>query len=182
MSPRRRHPTPVLDRMTPSEQTIVLAELLAAQPELAQHAERIARRELSDVDADAVAEEVASALGWLDVDQLAGRAGRVRGRGYVHENEAAYELLEEALQSYLDDLRRRIALGLREAVLQLGIGILRGLAQCRTDVGAGSILAYAGEDSVDSLADSVCTALRAAGVEVPDEELDDLPAGWGRAL
>jgi hypothetical protein len=113
------------------------------------------------------------------LDQLAGRAGRVRGRGYVHENEAAYELLEEALQSYLDDLRRRIALDLREAVLQLGIGILRGLAQCCTDVEAGSILAYAGEDSVDSLADSVCTALRDAGVEVPDEELDGLPDGWG---
>jgi hypothetical protein len=35
---------------------------------------------------------------------------------------------------------------------------------------------------VDSLADSVCTALRDAGVEVPDEELAELPEGWGRAL
>lgn len=182
MHARRRHPTPALDRLTPSEQARVLAELLADQPELLERAEGLAERQVARVDADAVAEEVESALLWIDLDELAARAGRVRGRGYVHESEAAYELLEEALQPYLDDLQRRAALKLPDAVLQLGLGILRGLAQCRTGVEDGSVVAYAGEDAVDSLAWSVSTALRDAGVEVPDEELDDLPEGWGRVM
>jgi hypothetical protein len=179
---QRRHPTPVLDRLTPAELAVVLSQLLAAQHELVEHAEHLARQQVAQVDADAVAEDVAAALRWIDVDQLAGRAGRVRGRGYVHESEAAYELLEEAVQPYLDDLQRRVALGMPEAVLGLGVGIIRGLAQCRTGVEDGSVLAYAGEDVVDELAESVSTALRDAGVDVPDEELDNLPEGWGRAL
>ena len=107
MSRPRRGPTPALDRLTTDEQGQLLGELLAARPELVSEAERLALARLATVDAGEVAEDVERMLREADANQLAYRAGRVRGRGYVHENEAASEILEELLQPELDDLTRR---------------------------------------------------------------------------
>lgn len=85
----------------------MLTELLALHPELAEDAEHIALALLMDIDADKVAESIEAELRAADLDQLASRAGRVPGRGYVHENEAAAEILEELLQPALAYLARR---------------------------------------------------------------------------
>lgn len=100
--------------------------------------------------------------------------GRVQGRGYVHENEAASEILEELLQPELDDLSRRAALGLHDAAGQLALGLLRGLANCHEDVDGGTVLAYAGPDMSDDLAWSVRDTPTKAGLKLPDEVLEDL--------
>lgn len=81
--------------------------------------------------------------------------GRVHDRGYVHENEAASELLGEQLKPYLTDLTRRAARGLTESAALLSLGLLRGLANCEPRVPDGSVLAYAGPDCPDELAWSV---------------------------
>ena len=65
---------------------------------------------VTNVDSESIADEVKTALLDLDIDQLNGRAGRQRS-GYVKPTEAAWELLEEQLQPFLDDLKRHIALG-----------------------------------------------------------------------
>ena len=110
-----------------------------------------------------MADSIEWALRDADAAQLVYRAGRVRGRGYVHENEAASEILEEVLQPDLDDLARRAALGLDDAARQIGLGLLRGLANCRAGVQDGTVLAYAGPDVTDELAWSVREALTKAG-------------------
>ena len=51
---------------------------------------------MSVLDADAVAGEVTSALVGLGIEELNGRAGYRPGMGYVHEVEAADEILDEA--------------------------------------------------------------------------------------
>lgn len=179
MSPRRSR-TPILDQLSLAERGELLAELLAKHPELTDEAEQLAQVRLATVDADAVAEDVEWALRNADVDQLSSRAGRVYGRGYVHENEAAYELLEEELEPYLTDITRRAALGLTDAARVIGLGLLRGLANCESHAEDGSLLDYAGPDVPSELALSVSTTLAESGVSLSDNDLEGLPAGWTR--
>ena len=174
MSRPRRPSTPALDRLTSGELGQLLAEVLTAHPELLDEAEHLALDNLATVDADEVAESIEWALREADADQLAHRAGRVRGRGYVHENEAAREILQELLQPELDDIARRAALGLHDATRHIALGLLRGLANCGEDVEAGTVLAYAGPDVTDDLAWSVRDALEKAGLDLPEEALEGL--------
>jgi hypothetical protein len=180
----KRHPksTPALDRLTTAERAQLLSDLLLGHPELVDQAERGARALLAVADADEVAESIEWTLREADTDQLALRSGRVYGRGYVHENEAASEILGELLQPDPDDLARRAALGLHDAASQMGLGLLRGLAGCRTEVEDGTVLAYAGPDVTDDLAWSVFNALTKAKVSLPDDAPDSLPTEWGRSL
>jgi hypothetical protein len=171
----RRRPTPTLDRLTADERAELLGELLALHPELMADAERLALARMAAVDPDDVAEAIEWALREADTDQLAYRAGRVRGRGYVHENEAASEILEELLQPELDDLTRRAGLGLHDAARQMAIGLLRGLANCQRNVEDGTVLAYAGPDMTDDLAWSVRDTLAKADLDLPDDILENLP-------
>jgi len=175
-------PTPALEQLTTAERAQLLTELLLANPDLVDPAENRARALLADADADAVAESIEWTLREADTDQLALRAGRVHGRGYVHENEAASEILEELVQRDLDDLARRAALGLYDAASQIGLGLLRGLTRCRTGLEDGTVLAYAGPDVTDDLAWSVFDALTKAKVSLPDDAPHGLPIGWGRTL
>jgi hypothetical protein len=178
----KRGLTPGLDRLTTAELGQLLSELLLAHPELVDQAENRALALLAVADADEVAESIEWTLREADADQLACRSGRVYGRGYVHENEAASEILGELLQPDLDDLARRAALGLYDAASQIGLGLLLGLAACRTAVADGTVLAYAGPDVTDDMAWSVYDALTKAKVSVPDDAPDRLPTDWGRSL
>jgi hypothetical protein len=65
---------------------------------------------------------------------------------------------------------------------QIGLGLLRGLAGCRTAVEDGTVLAYAGPDVTDDQAWSVFDALTKAKVSLPDDAPDNLPIEWGRTL
>ncbi len=165
--PRRPSP-PALERLTGDERGQLLGELLIVHPELVDETERLALAKLAIIDGDEVAESLEWAFRVAEVDQLSHRAGRVRGRWYVHENEAAYEILEEILRPELDDLSRRAALGLHDAACQMALGLLRGLANCREGVEDGTALAYAGPDVTDDLAWSVRDALGKAGLDLPD--------------
>jgi hypothetical protein len=57
----------------------------------------------------------------------------------------------------------------------MALGLLRGLARCQHNVEDGTVLAYAGPDVTDDLAWYVRDALAKAGVELPDDMLEDLP-------
>lgn len=179
MSPKRSGP-PTLDRLSLAERGELLTQLLAKHPKLADEVEQMSKVRLATVDADAVADELEWALRGADVDQLSSRAGRVYGRGYVHENEAAYELLEEELEPYLTDITRRAALGLTDAARVIGLGLLQGLANCESNVEDGSLLEYAGPDIPSELGLSVSKTLAESGIRLSDNDLKVLPAGWAR--
>jgi hypothetical protein len=89
--------------MTQAEQAQVLAELLARHPDLRQDAEELAQAQLASVTAEDVAGEVAWTLGSLHWESIGARVGYQSGRGYVHPNEAAWDILEDALQPFMDD-------------------------------------------------------------------------------
>jgi hypothetical protein len=171
--------TSALDALTSQERAGLLEELLAARPELREQAEAMARGRLADEDRAGVADDVESALRCCDIDELSGRAGYHPGRGYVDPGEAAYEIFDEALQPFLDDLTRRGELDMTAAV-ELAVGILCGLYACR-DADSESLLEYAADYPVERAADVLeqCAKLR---VGLPVHDLGQLIPEWGRLL
>ena len=107
-----RDKTSALDSLTAAEKGDLLDQLLVARRDLREQAEAYAVGRMSTEDQDVVADDVESALCGLDIEELTGRAGYRPGVGYVHPSEAADEILDEALQLFLDDLQRRTRLGL----------------------------------------------------------------------
>lgn len=172
--------TSALAAMTAAEKGEVLDALLIKQPALRDRVEALAAARMSAGDRGAVAEEVEFALRGPDIDQLNGRAGYRRGVGYVEPGEAADELLDEALQPFLDDLARRSALGMTTAAAECAVGILDGLYRCR-DGGSESLLEYAPDYGIERASDVVarCGAL---GVDLPVDDLVELLPGWTALL
>lgn len=146
----------------------MLDALLITHPELNDEAERIASDLLTAISVEHVATEVESALAWLSLDALAARAGRVRGRGYMHESEAAWELVEEAIEPFRSDLDRRAAVDLLDAAANLAVGIVAGLYRAR-EPEMGTVLAYAGEDTPVDLATEILDRAAKLGLTVPDD-------------
>jgi len=142
-----------IDRLNDSERSAVLSILLSAHPELLVEADALAAESLVAVDPDVVAENVMSALRELDMEDLANRAGRHRG-GYVEPNEAAWDLVEEAFEPFLLDLRRLAELSHVDAATAAARGLLNGLDRIG-EPADGTVLAWAGPDTVDHLADAV---------------------------
>jgi hypothetical protein len=177
-TPRGR--TSALDILTAAEKGQVLDQLLADRPELRELAEDIAVRQMSGDDRAMVADEVESALRYLDIEEVNGKAGYRSGIGYVHPGEAADEILDEALQPFLDDLARRGELGMTAAAVESAVGILCGLYQCR-DGESETLLEYspdyAGERALDVV--DRCAKL---GVELPVDELLELIPEWSGIL
>lgn len=173
---RRPPPTPALDALSGAEHARILAELLTSHPELRSEAEDAARRLLDEASVDAIAESVAWALEELPLDALAMRSGRIRGRGYVHETDAAWELLEEAVEPFLADLRRRAILGL-DAAVDVAAGIVAGLYRCR-EPEDGTIVAYAGPDLLSELADQVMNDANRLGVVLSPDVAELLWPDW----
>jgi hypothetical protein len=66
----------VLARLKPEESASVLRSLLERHPDLVAEAEAMASAAVTEVDADAIAEDVEQAVLGLDIDDLGARAGR----------------------------------------------------------------------------------------------------------
>ncbi|HKS44452.1 MAG TPA: hypothetical protein VJT49_04925 [Amycolatopsis sp.] len=176
MTTRANRQASALAALSANEKATVLDELLATRPDLRQLAENHAVRLMSAADRTAVADDVASALRDLDIEELNGHAGYRPRRGYVHPVEAADEILDEALEPFLRDLERRAALGMATAATELAAGILLGLYECR-DGGGETLLEYSPDYPAERAADVVdrCAKLH---VNLPRAEVLDLLTEW----
>jgi hypothetical protein len=168
-----------LAALTADDRAVVLAELLRVHPTLTAEAEQLARSLLELSDRDSVATEVTATLLALNLEDLAARAGPQWGGGYVEPHEAADELLAEAVQPYLDDLKRRAKAGSRHAATEIGLGLLLSL-YARRDVDDNDLLlTHAGmPDAVDDLAWQVRSAMTASGLEMPEGWLAEECPDW----
>ena len=169
-----------LDALSAAEKATVLDELLAARPELREPAEAYAVQVMTDAARSAVADDVEGALQGLDIEELNTRAGYRRGRGYLHPAEAADEILDDALQPFLDDLQRRAGLGTGSAAVELAAGILLGLYNCRRG-NSETLLEYS-PDYAAERASGVVSDCAKLGIELPAVELLDLMPEWTALL
>jgi hypothetical protein len=144
--------TPVLDRLEPWEAGAVLRRLLAAHPNLGAEAEQISKSFLGEISFEVVADDVEDALRSLHLDDLEGRAGR-HSWGYTEPSEAAWELLEEAVNPFLEDMKRRMDLGHEAETLEFCKGILLGLYSTR-DEKADTVVGWAPDFLEETAADT----------------------------
>ncbi len=122
----KARPTNFLAKMAPSELATVLHILLTKYPDLRSEAESIAVEMVSSPSVEHIAENVLDAVTSLDIDSFHRHAGK-QSWGYVEPTEAAWELLGEAVEDIITDMKRRMDLGLHEAAQAICCGVVLGL-------------------------------------------------------
>ncbi len=152
------------------EKAAVLGELVAVDHELEDRAERAARSRLAQVQTDEVANAVVAALLALDQEDLAAHAGRTR-HGYVEPTEAAWSLLEAAVEPWLEDITRRASIGLTKAARRLGLGTLEAVRRIGPHTRNDDLLVSWAPDFGAETANRVAQILADAGIDLTDAEV-----------
>jgi HEAT repeat protein len=128
----------LLERLSPEEAVAVLHQLFDKHPELRPEAEQVATKLVSSFSIEDIAEDVHYRVTSIDLDDLNGRAG-AHSWGYVGPDQAAQDLLEEALEDLVEDMKRRAELGLVSAAEAVCAGIVQGLYQARDTKSDGAL-------------------------------------------
>jgi hypothetical protein len=160
-SPTSKQKTALLDELQPCEAALVLQRLLASHPELLSEAEGILRSMLRGASFESIASEVENSIRQLDLDDLNGRAGR-HSWGYTEPTEAAWELLEESVEPFVQDMKRHLGLGLDEEAFEICKGIVLGLYECR-DAGEDEVLGWAEDFPAEAAGNAVADWIGAGG-------------------
>jgi hypothetical protein len=134
----KRSASGILDRLAGEEANAVLRQLLETHSELRPEAERIARGLISSQSIEDIAAEISDAMIGVDLDALNGRAGK-HAWGYVEPGEAAMELLEEAIQDRVEDMKRRVEVDMVASAQAVCAGIVVGLYACRKTNSDGAL-------------------------------------------
>jgi len=173
----RKQPTSsALKSLRPHEFSAVLAALLKAHPDLVAEANELAAGILDTATWESVGDDVEHELRSLPLEALNDRAGYDPGRGYIHECDAAGEVVQEALEPYLDDIARRLAMGMTAPAHQVAAGVLAGLHACDGEHGGDGLLGYAGD--MDNYAHAVFMLLEKHQAPLPDDLLDAACPSW----
>lgn len=179
-------PTSVLEHLEGSETHALLRRLLAAHPHLRTEAEELARALLREVRFESIAEDVEQAPRTLNLDDLGSRAGRHRD-GYTSPTEAAWQLLEKAVDPFLLNLKRYLELRLDREALEICKGVVLGLYRIRRARGheflewAEDFPAEAAADALRILAGSeqrVIALGRRAGPHFDEDFVNDEVPEW----
>ncbi len=150
--------------MRPIELATVLRALIGDQPELKTKAEAIAADMLSSPSVEEVAGDVFEAVTAPGVEALSGRAGK-QPWGYVEPTEAAWTLLEEAIESTLSDMKRCVKLGLRPAAEAICSGIVLGLYEAAEEGSPPGLLGWAPDFPAEMACHTVCELIKTLPAE-----------------
>lgn len=156
----------VLGNLKADEALDVLHRLLGTHPDLKKEAESIARSLMGEVNFEEIADEVQEAVSALDFDDLNARAGH-HEQGYVEPDEAAWEILEEEIEPFIEDIQRRIELGLEAEALEVCKGVVLGLYRVAHS-GGGPVAQWA----PDFPAEAACNAIDAWLASGPSKKTD----------
>ena len=106
----------------------ILLRLADEDANISKRIQELALEYLTDVDPDGIAEDIFYSLNILDVEDVWKNSGSTR-YGYVDPYELAFEMFEEALEPYIDDLRKCQKLSMDEKAKLHCMGILKGIDQ-----------------------------------------------------
>ena len=115
-----------INGLNKDEASQALKILLEDDPLLAKKIYEAAMKVTANVDADAVMNHVFWALDMLEMDDLNRRSGRTR-YGYVEPCDAAWELFEEALEPFINEMKKSQQRAMPHAAKAQCIGIIKGL-------------------------------------------------------
>jgi hypothetical protein len=115
----------LLDTITPDDALVILKKL-AEDAEIAKRIERLATEYLAHVDVEEIAEQVYSELDTIDIEDVWDRSGKTR-HGYIDPNDMVWELFEEYLEPFLQELKKYQKLSMRNEAMHYCMGILKGI-------------------------------------------------------
>ncbi len=165
-----------LDRLKGDEAAALLRVLLERHPNLATEVEDLAASVIGDVSIEDIADTVEDEVRSLDLEDLNSRAGR-HAYGYVEPTQAAWDLVEETVMPFLEDIKRRAEAGQQAAALNTCVGVVLGLYRLRNNDN-DPFLGWA-VDSPDEMAGeavvTLCKTLRRAS---PPATVRPLPPGF----
>ncbi len=154
-----RKKTGSLDGLKGDEAATVLRLLLENRLDLKKDVEALAKSVIGDVSIEDVADAVEDEVRSLDLEDLNSRAGS-HAHGYVEPSEAAWELVEEAVTPFLDDIKRRAEAGQIGAALNTCVGVVLGLYRLR-DQDRDDFLAWAADSPGEMAGEAVVTLRKA---------------------
>ena len=118
----------VLDKVGTEHANEILQRLADEDAKISKRIQELALEYLTDVDPDGISEDIFYDLNILDVEDVWNNSGSTR-YGYVDPNELAFEMFEEVLEPYIDDLRKCQKLSMDEKAKLHCMGILKGIDQ-----------------------------------------------------
>jgi len=128
----------ILPRLSPEESTAVLGHLVEKHPELRAEAEEFAAALISSQSIDEISSAVFEALTAVDLEALNTRAG-AHSWGYMGPREAALALLQESIEPWIEDMKRKANLGFVSAAETVCVGVVEGLYQARNVQNDGAL-------------------------------------------
>jgi len=118
----------VLDEVSTEHADEILGRLAGEDAKISKRIQELALEYLTVVDPDDIAEDVFYDLDILDVEDVWKNSGSTR-YGYVDPYELAFEMFEEVLEPYIDDLRKCQKISMDEEAKLHCMGILKGIDQ-----------------------------------------------------
>jgi hypothetical protein len=127
-----KKPLEIIDQLSPEDALSVLRTLAGDSEQIAGRIAEIAIDYLSEVDPEEEAGVLYDELDHLEVEEVWDRAGSTR-HGYVEPHEAAYEMVGEVFEPYLEQLKKYHKLGMNTEANRLCMGLLLGLYEFERD-------------------------------------------------
>ena len=115
-----------LDNISPEEALEVLKRLCASDARLRARILSEAKKLLSGVDTNEIAQAVYDQLNAIDVHDLWDRSGS-KHDGYSSPEEMATEMFEEVIQPHQDKMKRHLETGMTRQARQYCMGVLKGI-------------------------------------------------------
>jgi len=116
----------ILESITGSDALSILNALAQRDEKIKTTIEKTAVEILSAVDVDEIAAKVQMELESIQVEDVWARAGANR-EGYVDPGDAAWEMFEEALRPFRDELEKYKKLSMPKEATLYCLGILKGI-------------------------------------------------------
>lgn len=152
-----------LERLTPSESGEVLRILMERNNNLRIEAGKIATELVASPSLDNITDDVFDAVTSITIDDLNNRAGSTQW-GYTEPSEAAWELLEESVEDVMDDMKRRMDIGLTAAAIAICCGIVKGLNKAGK-INSDGVLGWAPDFPAEEAGQAVAELVRACPTE-----------------
>jgi len=116
----------ILESITGSDALSILNILAQRDEQIKTTIEKTAVEILSTIDVDEIAAEVQMELEFLQVEDVWARAGATRD-GYVDPGDAAWEMFEEALRPFREEVEKYKKLSMLKEAAFFCRGILKGI-------------------------------------------------------
>ncbi|TEU19246.1 MAG: hypothetical protein E3J21_04285 [Anaerolineales bacterium] len=179
-----KDPHEIIDHLSPTDALSILRTLASSDEQLAARIAEIATAHLSEVDPEEVAAVLYDELDALEVEEVWDRAGPKRD-GYVDPSEAAYGMVEEVIDPYLEELKKYQKLGMNAEANRMCMGLLLGLYRFKHE--STSEFKNWAPDAPSGFAWAVVNAWKAgspsrADVKAVKAFIEDYLCGWGAHL